>query len=138
MIALQVIIILLLALTLVLISFNLFSQGAVVNAGDGIQLQVESSGEDATQYSVRLDLRNTGDTAAKVNIAGETYVSQMGTIYGEEIWTVFENKYTELAPGETKALNLGTFNTYQGWHYVVRVHVSWNGGSLELTKILVG
>ena len=133
----QIIIILLLVLNLVFIGFNLFSEGAVIDAGEGIKLEVESTVENVTQYNVKLKLGNTGDTIAKVNVAGETYVSKMGTAWGEEIWTVIDNKYVEIDPGESLTLNLGSLKTYEGWHYVVKVHVSWNGGSLELTDILI-
>ena len=136
-IGLLVIIVLLLALNLVFMFFNYFSEGALVNADDGIELDAEPIGGNITQYSVNLKLSNTGDVTAKVNIGGETYVSQMGSAMGEEVWTVLDNKYIDLGPGETKTLNLGNFKTYEGWHYVIKVHVSWNGGSMELTEILI-
>ncbi|MHC4537134.1 MAG: hypothetical protein ACYS6K_24565 [Planctomycetota bacterium] len=136
-IVLLVIIILLLALNLIFLFLNYYSEGAVVSADDGIKLEIDQTSGNVTQYSVKLKLKNTGDCTAKVNIGGETYVSQMGTAMGEEVWTVLDNKYVELAPDESKTLNLGNFKTYGSWHYVIKVHVSWNGGSLELTEILV-
>jgi hypothetical protein len=137
LIIMQTIIMLLLVLVLIFMGFNLFSEGAVIDAGSGIKPEVESIGDNVTQYNVKLQLNNTGDITAKVNIAGETYVSKMGTAWGEEVWSVLDNKYIEIAPGESKTVNLGSLKTYEGWHYVIKVHISWNGGSLELTDILV-
>ncbi len=136
-IILEIVIILLLALNLIFMCFNLFSEGAVVNAEDGIWLEGESTGENITEYNVKLNLTNTGDITAKVSITGEVYASQMGSAYGEEAIAVLDYTYIDIAPRETKELNLGSFTSYQYWHYVIKVHVGWNGGSLELTEILV-
>lgn len=136
-VTLEIIIILLLALNILLMSFNLFSEGAVVNAGDGIELEGESTGENTTEYNVKLKLENTGDVTAKVSITGEVYVSEMGSTWGEEVYVALDYKYVEIAPEETKDLDLGTFTSNQYWHHTIKVHIGWNGGSLELTEILV-
>ena len=61
----------------------------------------------------------------------------MGSAYGDEATTILKYKYVEIQPGESKNLNLGQLTAFEDWHYFVMVHVSWNGGSLELGKILI-
>lgn len=134
---LQIIIILLLALNIIFMSFNIFSEGAVVKAGDGIYLEVESTGENSTDYNVKLILKNTGDVTAKIHITGEIHVSEMGSAWGEEVSSTLKYKYLEIAPGETTTTELGSFTGYQSWHYVVKVYIGWNGGSIELTELLI-
>jgi hypothetical protein len=133
----QIIIIILIVIILVFSYLAISSEGPVIDAGSGIKLDLESVGDNYVTYNVELKLKNTGDENAKVSVTGEAYISEMGSAYGDEATTVLKYKYLEIQPGETKNLNLGTLTAFDNWHYFVKVHVSWNGGSLELGKILI-
>ena len=133
----QIIFVFLLVLILIFAIINFSSKGAVIDAGEGIKLDLNSVVENYAIYEVELELENTGDETAKISITGEVYISEMGSAYGDEATTVLEYKYVEIEPGETKDLDLGRFTVFDDWHYFIKVHVSWNGGSLELGKILI-
>lgn len=134
---LQIIIIVLLLLNLVLFNLGFFSKDAVISAEEGIDLSIESVDESSIDYNVELSLKNTGDGLAKVSVTGEVYISEMGSATGDEMTKVLNYKYIEIEPDQSKNLELGTFTAFEGWHYVVKVYISWNGGSLELAKMFI-
>ena len=121
----------------ILLYIGFFSKDAVINANKGIELSIESVGDSSIDYNVEISLKNTGNKLAMVSITGEVYISELYSATGEEMTKVLNYKYIEIEPGQTKNLNLGTFTYYDGWHYVVKVHIGWNGGSIELSKMLV-
>lgn len=134
---LQIVIIIFLLTSTLLLYFGFFSRDAVIDAGDGIDLSIESVSNSSIEYNVEIGLKNTGNKLAMVSVTGEVYISELYSATGDEMTKILEYKYVEITSGQTKNLNLGTFPTFEGWHYVVKVHVSWNGGSLELSKMLI-
>ena len=135
--ALQLIFIIILVLNFLLVYIDFTSSGAIIDAGDDIELDLSSVEDNVSIYDVKIELKNTGDATARVSVTGDVYISEMGSAFGEEVTSILEYKYIEISPGETKDLNLGTFNEFENWHYVVKVYISWNGGSLELGKLLI-
>ena len=133
----QVIIIILLILNIVINNFGLITNDAVIDAGDGIELERDDSVTTSNEQKVKINLKNTGELTARVSVTGEVYISAMETAYGEEVTKVLDYKYVEIGPGGSKSLTLGTFTVYEDWHYVVKVYVHWNGGSIELSKLLI-
>ena len=134
---LQLVMTIFLLLNIILLQIGFFSKDAVIDAGEGIDMSIESVGESYIDYSIELSLRNSGDGLARVSVTGEIYISEMGSATGDEMTKVLDYKYLEINPGQTKDLIMGTFTTFEDWHYVVKVHISWNGGSLELSKMLI-
>jgi hypothetical protein len=116
---------------------NFTTKGAIINAGDGIKLEIESVEDNYIVHNVKVLLKNTGDTTARLSVSGEVLISAMESAYGEEVTAILDYKYLELRPGESKDLNLGTFTEFENWHYVIKVHISWNGGSSELGQLLI-
>ena len=72
-----------------------------------------------------------------VSVSGEAYISEMNSAFGEEATKVLKYEYVEIEPGESESLNLGYITEFTGWHYHVVVHISWNGGSIELSELLI-
>lgn len=134
---LQIIIVIFLILNIALLQIGFFSKDAIIYPGDGIDLSIESVGDSSIEYTVGLSLKNTGDRTAKVSVTGEVYISEMGSATGDEMTTILKYKYIEISPDRTRNFDLGTFTAYEGWHYVVKVHISWNGGSLELSEMQI-
>ena len=105
-----------------------------VASNDSIVLDIENVVGDNVTYGVFVRLRNTGGEIAYVSASGEVLVSLYGSAYGEEVLKVLSYSSTSISPGETKWLDFGSFSTAPGWHYVVQIHVSWNGGSMQLSR----
>jgi hypothetical protein len=114
------------------------SQSAIltVDSEDQIVLETYAIVNDNITYNVLVDLKNIGEEVAYVSLTGEVLVSLYGSAYGEEVLKVLDYASGSVSPGETKQFDLGSFTTTPGWHYVVKAHVTWNGGTLELTRIL--
>ena len=104
---------------------------------DQIVLEVETTIGSNITYNIYVDLKNVGEGVAHLSATGEVLVSLYGSAYGEEVQKVLNYLSGSISPGETKRLDLGTFTTSPGWHYVIRARVSWNGGTLELTRLVV-
>ncbi|MCK5548773.1 MAG: hypothetical protein KAI64_07140, partial [Thermoplasmata archaeon] len=103
---------------------------------DQIILDIDQVVNNNVTYNVYVDLKNIGGEAAQISATGEVLVSLYGSAYGEEVQTILNYIYISIAPGESKQLAFGTFITSPGWHYVVQVHIAWNGGALELTRLV--
>ncbi len=108
------------------------NEGAIIQPWKNIELDTDHSENDYVVKNVWLRLKNTGDETGRVGITGIVFMDEVAT-------TVLKYQYTEVEPGETKGLNLGTFDQYTDWHYVyvIEVHVDWNGGSFTLWKRVV-
>lgn len=105
-----------------------------VASDDSVELDIENAVGDNRTYGVYVRLRNTGGEVAYVTATGEVLVSLYGSAYGEEVMKVLSYSSASISPGETRWLSFGSFTTSPGWHYVVQIHVSWNGGSMELSR----
>jgi hypothetical protein len=141
MVMLQAIIIVLLLINTFLLFWILItntSQSAVLTVAseDEIVLDVDTVAGDNITYNIYVDLKNIGDGVAHVTTNGKILVSLYGSAYGEEVMKVLDYTSGSISPGEIERFDLGSFTTTPGWHYVVEVHVTWNGGTLELTRLV--
>ncbi|MFO7619592.1 MAG: hypothetical protein R6W91_08105 [Thermoplasmata archaeon] len=109
----------------------------LVDAGNGIILEQTLVAVGSTKYNVKVLLNNTGDAKAHVSVSGEVYISEMGSATGDEATSVLRYQTGTINPGGSWLVDLGPFTAYADWHYFIKVHVSWNGGSAELTEMLV-
>jgi len=137
--ALVIVILLINSVLLLAIWRGSTSQPAVLTvvSEDQIVLDVDQVVNQTITYNVYIDLKNTGGDIARVSATGEVLVSLYGSAYGEEVQKVLDYVYESISPGDTKRLAFGSFTTSPGWHYVVQVHVTWNGGTLELTRLVI-
>jgi hypothetical protein len=138
----------LLVVAIVLLSFNSILLAAVwmrsaaepafltVDSEDQIVLDIENVVNSSVTYGVYVSLKNTGGKVANVGATGEVLVSLYGSAYGEEVQEVLDYVSMSIVPGNSSWLSFGSFTTSSGWHYVVRIHVSWNGGSLQLSRVV--
>lgn len=138
----------LLVITIVLLAINSILLTAVwlesaaepafltLDSEEQIVLDIEDVVNNSVTYGVYVSLKNTGGKVAYASASGEVWVSLYGSAYGEEVQEVLDYVSLSIAPGESSWLSFGSFTTSPGWHYVVRVHISWNGGSLQLSRLV--
>lgn len=138
----------LLVITIVLLAINSILLAAVwlesaaepafltIDSEEQIVLDIENVVNNSVTYGVYVSLKNTGGKVAHASASGEVLVSLYGSAYGEEVQEVLDYVSLSIAPGESSWLSFGSFTTSPGWHYVVRVHISWNGGSLQLSRLV--
>ncbi|MCJ2556985.1 MAG: hypothetical protein LN415_07780 [Candidatus Thermoplasmatota archaeon] len=107
-----------------------------IDSEEQIVLDIEDVVNNSVTYGVWVSLKNTGGKVAYASASGEVLVSLYGSAYGEEVQEVLDYVSLSIAPGESSWLSFGSFTTSPGWHYVVRVHISWNGGSLQLSRVV--
>lgn len=136
--ALTIVILLINSVLLFAIWSTSSSQPAVlaVVSEERIVLDIEQVVGENVTYGVYVDLKNTGGEVARVSATGEVRVSLYGSAFGEEVQAVLNYVSASIAPGESQRLAFGNFVTAPGWHYVVQVRIGWNGGTLDLSRIL--
>ena len=69
--ALQLIFIIILVLNFLLVYIDFTSSGAIIDAGDGIELDLSSVEDNVSIYDVKIELKNTGDATARVSVTGD-------------------------------------------------------------------
>ncbi|MFQ6128630.1 MAG: hypothetical protein ACE5QW_06990 [Thermoplasmata archaeon] len=135
---LTIVVLLINSLLLFAVWWEIASRPAVLTlvSEDGVVLTTEQVVDGNVTYAVYVNLKNTGGETAYVSATGEVLVSLYGSAYGEEVQEVLDYVSTSIDPEGSRWLSFGTFTTAPGWHYVVQVHITWNGGTLELSRIV--
>lgn len=73
----QTITIIIIVLILIFTMLNSSTEGAFIDPGSGIKLDLFSNEENFVIYEVELKLENTGDKLGKISITGEVYTSEI-------------------------------------------------------------
>jgi len=141
---LTVIILQVVAIVLLLMNYQMLSslsenlqKEPFIDAGEGIIFEASTITPISTDYEITVTLTNTGDAKAMVSISGEAYISEMGSATGDEATTILNYQHVEILPGEKQNIDLGKLTAFNDWHYFIKVHVSWNGGAIELAEMLI-